>query len=343
MQTKNNLNGIYKYNNIKKYSKLKLFSEFVFNNFVWVVLIIIAIIASIVNPIFYSPTNLINVLIQSATLSLLVLAESICFITKHFDLTVESTMVITGVLGGWLVSTSGIASGWNLNTVLVIFLVLLVGALIGMLNGFLIAFIGVNPFIATLALSIFYTGLAVYITKGQTIYPLNDTYNFLGRGKIGYLPMCIIFFIIIYILMHIVLTYTPFGRKLYVVGGNRLAASAAGINVKLIILAVYTLSGIICASAGWMLSGRLNAAAPQMSSGVLMTAFAAAVIGGVDLNGGEGKVFGMMGGVLLMSFISNLMNLANLDPYIIQASTGLIILLAMIMQTLRKGKLGNIY
>jgi ribose/xylose/arabinose/galactoside ABC-type transport system permease subunit len=280
-------------------------------------------------------------MMHSVVLGFLVLAESVCLITGHFDLTIESIMVFSGIFGGWLISTHAIASGIILHPVIGILCVLCMGALIGAINGFFVSYVGVNPFITTLAMSIIFAGISIFITKGRTIYPLNPVYNVIGRGRIVDFPIAILFFIFSYFVMHIILTYTPFGRKLYIIGGNRFAAKASGVNVKLMILSTYILSGLLSACAGWVLTGRLNAASPQMSSGFLLIAFAAAVIGGVNLSGGEGKAIGMLGGVLLMSSISNLMNLARIDPYLIHATTGIIILVAMIINTVKRGRLFN--
>ena len=230
---------------VESSGRIKVFTEIIFNNFVWIILILIGIIASIVNPVFFSYTNLVNLLMHSVVLGFLVLAESVCLITGHFDLTIESIMVFSGIFGGWLISTHTIASGLVLHPVLGILCVLCMGALIGAINGFFVSYVGVNPFITTLAMSIIFAGISIFITKGRTIYPLNTIYNVIGRGKIVNFPIAIIFFIFAYFIMHIILTYTPFGRKLYIIGGNRFAAKASGINVKLMLLSTYILSGLL--------------------------------------------------------------------------------------------------
>jgi ribose/xylose/arabinose/galactoside ABC-type transport system permease subunit len=313
--------------------------EYIFENFSWILLLLISIIAGLINPIFFSFTNLSNLLLHSVILGILVLAESICLISGHFDLTIESNLIFTAVIAAWLISSSSVASGLQLNPFLAIIIMLIIGMAVGAVNGFLVAYVGMNPFITTLAMSIILSGFSVIISKGRTIYPLPKSFVFLGSGLIGKIPVSIIVLFILYFIFYIFLTFLPLGRKLYAVGNNSFAADASGINTKLTILIAYILSGFLCAFAGWIMSGRLNSASSIMTTDILLFAFAAAVIGGVSLNGGTGKVLGVFGGVLLLSTINNLMNLARVSPFIIQATTGGIILFAMFINTIKNKKL----
>jgi len=215
---------------------------------------------------------------------------------------------------------------------------LIVGMAVGAINGFLVAYVGMNPFITTLSLSIILVGCSVMISKGRTIYPLPESFIFLGSGLIGKIPVAIIILFVLYIIFYVVLTFRPLGRNLYAVGSNRFASEASGINTKLTILIAYVLSGFLCAFAGWIMAGRLNSASSIMTTDLLLFAFAAAVIGGVSLNGGTGKVLGVFGGVLLLSTINNLMNLIRVNPFLIQTTTGGIILIAMFIHTMKNKK-----
>lgn len=309
--------------------------ELVVDNFVWVIFALLWVSAGVLNQAFYSPENQTNLLTHSVILGLLVLAEAICLITGHFDLSIESTLIFSAVIAGWLMSPHYMASGWMLPPVVVVIMMLGVGAAIGAINGCLIAYVKMNPFITTLAMSIVLSGLSIFLAKGRTLYPLDETFCYLGRGQIAGFPVMIIFLVVVYVIFHVFLTFTPFGRKLYAIGGNRLAARAAGIDDNRVVVGAYILSGFLSATAGWVLAGRLNAVSSNMSSGLLFYAFAAAVMGGVSLNGGEGKVLGMFGGVLLLGAVSNLMNLTHTDPYLITAVTGLIILVAMFIDSLK--------
>lgn len=317
-------------------SKVK---EFVFDHFSWVLLILISSVAGILNPAFFSGSNISNLFLHSVVLGILVLGESLCLISGHFDLTIESNLVFTACVGSWLMSSSTIASGLMLNPVLTIIVMLICGMLVGAVNGFLVAYVKMNPFITTLANSIILLGLSVIISKGRSIYPLPDSFSFIGSGLVGKIPVAIVVLFILYIIFHVVLTYRPLGRKLYAVGGNHFAAEASGINTKKIIMVTYILSGLLAAVAGCIMAGRLNSASSVMIRDQIMVCFAAAVIGGVSLDGGSGKIFGVFGGVLLLSTITNLMNLIHVNPFMIQSVTGAIILFAMFINTMKDRKI----
>ena len=176
------------------------------------------------------------------------------------------------------------------------------------------------------------------MTGGSILTPYPESFTKLGRALVGPLPLSGLVVIGLYIIFHIILNFTPIGRKFYVVGGNIEAAKALGVDVKKTQLIAFTLAGALAAVGGWILGGRLNSASSQMSSNQLLLAFGAAVIGGVKLGGGKGKVSGMFGGVLLVASINTMMNLAQVDPYVIRATTGLVILGAMLIDTLRSGE-----
>jgi ribose/xylose/arabinose/galactoside ABC-type transport system permease subunit len=154
---------------------------------------------------------------------------------------------------------------------------------------------------------------------------------------VGKLPLAGLFLIGLYVAFYIILRFTYFGRKLFVIGGNIEAAKALGIDVSRTLLFTYILSGLIAAAGGWIHGGRINMAASHMSTNQLFLAFGAAVMGGVRLGGGAARLSGMFGGVILLALINTLMNLSKIDIYIIQATTGFIILLAMLIDALKSG------
>jgi ribose transport system permease protein len=194
-----------------------------------------------------------------------------------------------------------------------------------------------QPFITTFASAVVVIGISILTTGGSILTPYPPSYTVLGRALIGPLPLSGVFVIGLYVLFHIILKYTPLGRSFYVVGGNMDAAKSLGIDVKKTQLIAFTIAGFLAAIGGWILSGRLNSASSQMSTNQLLLAFGAAVIGGVKLGGGEAKVSGVFGGVVLIASIYTLMNLAQVDVYIIRAMSGLVILGAMLIDALRSG------
>jgi ribose/xylose/arabinose/galactoside ABC-type transport system permease subunit len=180
-------------------------------------------------------------------------------------------------------------------------------------------------------------GIGILTTGGSILTPYPASYTVLGRALIGPLPLSGVFVIVLYLIFHVILKYTPLGRCFYVVGGNRDAAKSLGVDVRKTQLIAFILAGVLSAIGGWILSGRLNSASSQMSTNQLLLAFGAAVIGGVRLGGGEAKISGMFGGVVLISSIYTLMNLAEVDVYFIRAMTGLVILGAMLIDAIRSG------
>jgi len=207
-----------------------------------------------------------------------------------------------------------------------------IGLGIGFLNGVLITKMKVNNFVVTLAMLITIRGLTLLVNNGQTAYSVSDAYNWLGLGKVGPVPIPVIVLILFFIAAHIITAHTPFGRELYAIGGNRNAALASGVRPDARIIQVYMISGLLAAFAGWLLSARLTNAMSSMGKGMIFEVFAAAVIGGISLKGGQGSMVGALGGVLLLATISAGLNLMNVSVYWIQAIRGLIILIAMLIE-----------
>ncbi len=313
-----------------------LILKFIFDNFVWLLVLILFVVAYITTPSFFKGTNVVNILTQSVVLAMLVLAETICLISGYFDMSIESILIFTAVLAAWFMAPHPAASGLELNGYLGIILIIVSGALIGAVNGFLIAYLKMNAFIATLAMSILLIGSCVTISQGNTLGPFPDSFKFLGKGDVGPVPAPIVVLVVMYIVFGFILKRTPFGRKLYAVGGNPNAAQASGVDVKWTVFLAYVLSGMISAIGGMILSGRMGSAVSHMTRDNLLYAFAAAVIGGVSPFGGQGKIFSVFGGVILLMTINKLLVIADVDPFLITLSSGLIIFFAMLLLTIKQ-------
>ncbi len=309
---------------------------YILDNFVWVLVAALLVVALITTPSFFKPSNLVNLLVSSTVLALLAVAETICLVAGYFDLSIESILIFVSVFTAWLITPHPAASGLLLNPYLGIVVMFLTGAAIGAVNGLLIAYLKMNAFITTLAMSIILIGSCVTISHGNTLGPFPDAFAFFGAGSIGPIPTPIALVIVFYLLFFFILKYTPFARKLYAVGGNKQAAQASGINTKRIIFVAYLLSGLISAIGGLVLSGRLGAAVSHMTKDNLLYAFAAAVIGGVNPFGGQGRIFSVLGGVILLTIINKLLVIANVNPFLIAGASGLIILFAMLILTVKQ-------
>lgn len=330
----NNLNAL-KQGKARKKSRSAIVG-LVLDNFVWLLVIVLLLGAYVTTPVFFKSSNLVNILTQSVVLAMLVLAETICLISGYFDMSIESILIFSSVFAAWLMAPHPAASGIELNGIAGIFAILITGAIIGAVNGFLIAYLKMNAFIATLAMSIFLLGLCVTISHGNTLGPFPDSFSFFGEGKIGPIPVPILVLVVVYVLFNFIMKRTPFARKLYAVGGNPNAAQASGVNVKRIVFFAYVLSGLISAIGGMVLSGRMGSAVLHMTRDNLLYAFAAAVIGGVSPFGGQGRIVSVFGGVILLMTINKLLIIAHVDPFLITGASGLIIFIAMLILTIKQ-------
>jgi simple sugar transport system permease protein len=302
-------------------------------------LVLLLIVGSIANEAFLLPANLLTILQQSSILALLVLAESLVLITGKFDLSLESTVGLAPMLGGWLVTTAAIGgSGWMLNPYLAIAVTLIVGVVIGAFIGLLVVKLGLNAFIVTLSMLILLRGITLGVASGKTLYDLPPEFTYLGSAVWLGVPASIWICGILFVLGAFLMRYHRFGRALYAIGGNAEAARAAGIRVERVTWIVFILASLLAALAGLLLSGRLGAITAQQGSNMIFTTFAAAVIGGISLNGGKGSLFGALLGVLLLGIVTNILTLSQIASFWIDATFGAIILIAQSVVRLTGGE-----
>ncbi|MBB5801795.1 ribose/xylose/arabinose/galactoside ABC-type transport system permease subunit [Saccharothrix ecbatanensis] len=282
-----------------------------------------------------------TVLKYQSELALIVLAEALVLIVGKFDLSLESIVGIAPAIAVFMVvgNTDFLGAPWPTWTVLPV--ALLFGALIGAFNGLLIVRFKLSAFIVTLAMLIALRGLQLAIVGGATMSNLANqvpVVDYLGSLRVLTLPISIWIVIVCFGLGIVVLGYTRVGRSLYAVGGNPAAARAAGIRVERVIWITLVVAGVLAAFAGLMLSARLGSVAANQGSGMIFTVFAAAVIGGISLDGGKGSLFGALTGVVLLGLIQNVLTLAQVKADQIQAVNGLVILVALVLARLTSGK-----
>jgi simple sugar transport system permease protein len=302
-------------------------------------IIVIAIVGYLVSPVFLHWDNLVNVLQQQSEISLLVLAEALVLVCGRMDLSLESTFGLAPGVAAWMVLAPGIAhglgwlsGGWSIP------LTLAVGAVIGWVNGLLIVRFRLNGFIVTLGMLIVLRGLLTGITGGKTFFNLPSSMIYLGNAVWLGLPASIWICLILYAVAIAVTGYTRFGRSLYAIGGNPDAARAAGIRVDRVLWTTLVFGSVLAALGGLLLTGRLASVAASQGNGAIFTVFAAAVIGGVSLNGGRGTVFGAFTGILLLYMIQNVLTLAGVPAQWIGALNGGIILVALIISRITSGQ-----
>lgn len=278
---------------------------------------------------FARVSNFRNVIEQVSTLAVAAAGVSLVMVTGDFDLSVGAVASLTGVVAAKL-----LVAGVSLLPALLV--TLMTGALLGAVNGVLIAYAGVSPFIGTLATMTSYTGLALFTTRGTTIFGLPETFRFLGQGVIGQLPVSVVLMVIVVVVTWVLLDFTTFGQRLYAIGGNREAAFFAGINTNRARFLAFVYSGITAAVAGIVLTSRLFSAHPQAGAPFMLNAAAAVFLGMTAFREGQANVFGTLLGVLIMGVLSNGLNIVGVNTYIQSVLTGGILILAVLLSGLAR-------
>jgi ribose transport system permease protein len=288
---------------------------------VLIIIVLLMIYMSVISDAFLTPRNLLNILNQSTPLALIAAALTLVIIGGGFDL---STGAIFGVA---TVSAAYIAV--NVDPYLGLALAPLVGLVLGVVNGVIITALHVHSFLATLATSLVFRGIAILITGGFLIQVRIPEFIWLGRGKIGLVNIAVIVMLIFVALMMFLLNRTTFGRRVYAVGGNEEAAVLSGVRVNLVKIGTFTLTGLAAGLAAAVSVSRLSMGQPQAGVGMELEAIAAVILGGTSIYGGEGAVWRSVAGVLLLQLINNAFNILNVNPFYKDLTTGLIIVAAV--------------
>ena len=277
---------------------------------------------------FMNPENLTNILKQVSIVTICSFAQGMIIISGEIDLSL-------GYLAGMAGSYSCILYVATGNLPLAFLFGILLGALVGAVNGLFVAYFKLPSFIVTLAMQTICSGSIFLWTKGQNIYKIGD-YKVLGQGTVGFIPVTVVFMLIMLVITHIILKYTKFGRYLYAIGGNSDAAVAAGVQVVKIKWIAFIVSGIFAAIAGMVMMGRLNAGIPNSGVGYETDAITATVIGGTSFSGGAGTAIGTLFGSLIIGVLNNIMTLMGVDSFLQMIIKGSIIILAVLLDVLTK-------
>ncbi|TNC25472.1 ABC transporter permease [Amycolatopsis alkalitolerans] len=289
-----------------------------------VALLAIVLALSLSTSTFLSTSNMINLLDQCSVVGLLAAGATICIMSGVFDLTASASLAVSAIIGVQAGRQFGVLAGFAAAVV--------AGALLGLVTGTVVVRSGVHSFIATLATSIVYRGLAVIVTAGSIVYPLagsQEDFAMLTWPSIGGLTSATIVFLVVVGAIWVLVSATTFGRRVYAVGGNAEAARLSGIRVGQVRIAAYVVSGICSALAGLILASRAGSAQSSMATGMELSAIAAAVIGGTSILGGEGAIWRGVVGALLLTLIGNGFNLLGWDTTYQQVVQGCLILLAV--------------
>lgn len=294
-----------------------------------VAFIILCVGLSIATPAFFTKDNILNVLRQVATNSNLAIGLTMAIIIGGIDLSVGAVLAFSGLL-----CASFISDGMNLG--LAVLLAFTLGALFGLLNGLIIAYTNMPPFVVTLATQNIARGIVNVYANGQPMSARNPVFNFLGVGYFLGIPLPVIYSFVLLAVMILILGRSKFGRQLYAVGGNEEAARFSGINIKKVKIIVYTLCGALASFSGIILAARMYSGQPTAGDGFELDAIAASVLGGVSFSGGVGKLGGTIIGVLVLGVLTNGLNLLNINSFWQYIIKGIIILLAVYLDILKK-------
>ncbi len=295
---------------------------------IFIALIAISVFITIFAPRFATGRNLYLVSRQISFVAIVALGELFVILTAGIDLSVGSNVGFSGVI-------AGIALAAGIPPIFALPIGMIAGMLIGLFNGAVIAYIGITPFIVTLGMLSMARGLVWGLTKGNPIIEIPDTFFFLAQGDLFGIPVSVIIMGILALIIHIILTYTAFGRRTYAIGGNEEATALSGINVKRIKLFIYGISGLMSSIAGILLIARFYSAQPSTGQGWELDAIASTVIGGTSLMGGIGSVLGVLIGAAIMGVIRNGLVLMKVSVYWQDFIIGAIIVLAALVDRLK--------
>jgi ribose transport system permease protein len=292
------------------------------------ILIILLLIASVSSDAFLTQTNLTNLLLQMSIIGVVVMAELIIVLTGGIDISVGSALGLAAVL------CAGVFSGSSV--ILALIVAVIVGGFIGMVNGWLVSFRGLEPFIVTLGMLALARGLVYAYGEGIPVQPRAEaTFARIGQTTVLGIPLLALIWIAVVLAIGFLLSRTVWGRRVYAIGSNKEAARSSGIPVRATLWSVYILAGLLVGLGGWMFICRF--ASGTASAGTLMEleAIAAVVIGGARLSGGHGTVFGAVVGTIIFQVIANLLSLLNVSTFLQDAFRGALILVAVTLATVQ--------
>lgn len=284
-----------------------------------------------------SSNNLNNLFSNLLPLLIVATGQTIVLIAGGIDLSVTSVMALTSVTGALVMSgDQGLLGGSAWAVPAGVAAMFLTGALIGWLNGAAITRLGMPPFIVTLTTMMFFSGLAIWLTKSKTIYNLPPAFIAIGKGSFFFLPYALLVTALLLVAAHVLLSRSLAGRWLYACGHNVRTAEISGVPVGQTITRAYVSSGVCAAAAAVLYTGRLETGSPVLGQRLLLDVIGAAVIGGASLFGGRGKVVWTIYGVLFLTLIDNTLNLAGHSHFTIMMVKGGVILLAALLDVLRR-------
>ena len=292
---------------------------------------LIFLIFGVLNPAFLTVGNLRDIAVAASINAILGLGVTFVIITGGIDLSVGSIVSLVGIVAATAMVSGGVAP------ILALVIGLTVGALCGGFNGILITKLKLPPFIATLGTMSVFQGLAYVTTDGKPVYNIPQGFVLMLNSYVGGVPVMVLIVAVVGVVSWVLLRRTVFGENVIAVGGSEETAWLSGIRVNRVKIAVYALSGSLAGLAGLILVARINAAQTEGGSPYLLTAIAAAVIGGANLMGGEGRIAGTLVGALILGALTNGLVLLNVPSFYEQIVTGSVVVIAVALDQSAKG------
>lgn len=326
---------------VAEYGKPKMtFSRFILDKNIYIIFIMLFIVASLISPVFLSFNNMINILRQQCAYIAIGMGLLMVMVTGNIDLSVTSTAALGSVVLANVIISMGMNSSGGV--LLGILIALLVCCAVGALNGVLVSYLKMPSFVVTLAMGFGVQGLSYIIPNGAsvTIAPTTDAIAVLTTfgqksDPLLNIPYQIYLIAIVVIILSLVMKFTSYGRLSLAIGSNENAAIAAGINSKVYKLVAFIICGFMSGLAGILIAAGNGSASPITSSGdYTMVAIAGTVIGGTNLDGGEGVPFKSVVGILVIGLIGNIMNLTHVPPYNQMVVRAMLIILAVLLRSI---------
>ena len=297
-----------------------------------VAFVILFTVSCFASPKFFTVSNQLSVLRQIATNALCAFAMSFVILTGGIDFSVGSFMSLAGCMCTVMIAWGGFPT-W-----LAFILSLSIGLFYGAVNGIIITKLKMPPFIVTLAALNILRGISYLVTGGRPVIIADDAFQKIGGGFWRGIPLPAFYVAALFVLFWFILNRTKYGRRVYAVGGNITAARYSGIDTDKVIIIAYIFTGIMASFAGILLSSRLNSGQPTIGDGAELDAIAACVVGGISMTGGAGTLFGTLLGAFIIGIISNILNLLGVNSFAQLVVKGLIILVAVYIDSLRGAK-----
>ena len=297
-----------------------------------IMLLVLIIYFSFGAEYFLTGSNVVNVLRQSAVTGISAVGLTYVMLTGGIDLSIGAVIGLTAV------TAASCMAKFGLSPILACIIALALGALIGLINGILVNYVDIPALIATLGVMTSVRGLCYILTGGLPVYGFPASFDIIGKGYVGVIPVPVIIMAVVLILGWYVLNRTRYGRYLYAIGGSREAARLSGINVDKMVVVTYMIAGLLSSLAGLVELSRLSSGQPSAGDGFEMNVITAVVLGGISVNGGEGKFFGVVVGIFIMSVLANGLVMMNVYEFYQQLIRGIVLIFAVGFDQLSKKK-----